>query len=320
MSQIQPLVSVLISNYNYDRYLQQAIDSALSQTYMNLEIIVVDDGSTDDSRQIITSYGDRVMPIFKANGGQASAINAGFAASRGALICLLDADDTWLPTKVEQIVRASQDNPDAAVIYHRVQNVDQTNQPRGKAWPPYKVIRGNIAKQVTHTGGWWPFPPSTGLSFTRSFLTQVMDIPEKEYRICADAYLADLSPFFGSVVGIEQPLSHFRIHGTNNWSHANEAQLRSIQSHELRVNVLNRVLREVCVEAQVSLKDHLPYQRLKHHLGEGENILTLSQLALKNPWESRLTSRLKAVTNLWVEAIQQHLNSSAIRSPQDLPS
>lgn len=305
MSQTQPLVSVLISNYNYDRYLKQAIDSALNQTYPQLEIIVVDDGSTDESRQVIASYGDRVIPIFKANAGQASAFNAGFAASQGGLICLLDADDVWMPTKVEQVVKAAQTYPDAAVIYHRVQNIDQSGYIFGQAWPPYNVIRGNIAKQVMHTGGWWPFPPSTGLSFTRSFLKQVMDIPEEEYRICADTYLADLSPFFGAVVGIDQPLSCFRIHGTNNWSNPVDVQRRSLQSHELRVNVLNHVLRRVPVEAQVSLKDHLPYQRLKHQLGEGESILALSRLVLQNPWELRLTSRLKAIAKLWFEEIQQ---------------
>lgn len=301
--QAQPLVSVLISNYNYDRYLKQAIDSALNQTYANLEVIVVDDGSTDDSRQVIANYGDRVMPILKQNGGQASAFNAGFAVSRGTLLCLLDADDVWQPTKVEQVVKATQADPDAAVIYHRVQNIDQTGHSLGQDWPPYTVIRGNISRQVSHTGGWWPFPPSTGLSFTRSFLAQVMDIPEQEYRICADAYLADLSPFFGNVVGIDQPLSHFRIHGANNWSNPVDVQRRSIQSHELRVSILNRVLHNIGIDVQLSLKDHLPYQRLKHYLGEGESILALSQLALQNPWELRLTSRLKAAAKFWIEAI-----------------
>jgi glycosyltransferase involved in cell wall biosynthesis len=304
MSHAQPLVSVLINNYNYGRYLGEAIDSALNQTYPQLEIIVVDDGSTDNSQQVITSYGDRLIPVFKHNGGQASALNAGFAVSQGAVICLLDADDIWLPTKVEQVVTAVCAYPEASVIYHRVQNMDQMGHALGQPWPPYPVIRGNISKQVSHTGGWWPFPPSTGLSFTRSFLTQVMDIPESEYRLCADTYLADLSPFLGEVIGINQPLSRFRIHDTNHWSHPVEIQRRSLQSHELRVDVLNRVLRQIHAETQVNLREHLPYQRLKHHLGEGENILALSQLAFQNPWELRLTSRLKTVVQLWMEEIR----------------
>lgn len=309
MSLDQPLVSVLINNYNYAQYLGEAIDSALNQTYPNVEIIVVDDGSIDHSRQLIAGYGNQVIPVLKQNGGQASALNAGFATSQGKIVCLLDADDVWKPTKVEQVVLAASSHPNAAVIYHRVQNIDQTGQIQGKPWPPYRTIRGDISKQVMQTGGWWPFPPSTGLSFTRSFLTQVMDIPEKEYRICADTYLADLAPFFGEVVGIDQFLSYFRIHTTNNWSNPTDIQRRSLQSHELRVNVLNRVLQNANIIGKVSLKDHWPYQRMKHKLGEGENLVALSQLAFQNPWELRLTSRLKAVIMLWAEQIQ-HSSSS----------
>lgn len=303
MNQTQPLVSVLINNYNYDRYLATAIDSALNQTYSPIEVIVVDDGSTDDSRQVIAAYGDRIIPIFKANGGQASALNAGFAISQGTIVCLLDADDVWMPTKVEQVVKTANANPYASVIYHPVQNIDQTGQSFGQPWPPYKVIQGNISKQVVHTGGWWPFPPSTGLSFTRTFLKQVMAIPEMEYRICADTYLADLSPFFGDVLGINQPLSNFRIHQTNNWSNPVDMQRRSLQSHELRVSVLNQVLCNIGIDAQVSLSDHWPYQRLKHKLGEGRSLAALSQLAWSNPWERRITSRLKTATMLWFEKI-----------------
>jgi glycosyltransferase involved in cell wall biosynthesis len=299
----QPFVSVLISNYNYGRYLPRAIDSALCQTYQCCEILVIDDGSTDNSRQIIKSYGDRIVPILQSNGGQASAFNAGFAASRGDVICLLDADDVWLPTKVERVVAALKVYPNASVLYHRVQTVDQTEQRRGQPWPPYPVICGSIARQVVDTGGWWPFPPSTGLSFPRSFLTQVMPIPELEYRLCADTYLADLAPFFGEVIGIEAALSLFRIHNTNNWSHPVESQQRSLQFHELRVEVLNRTLQSAGIQAQVSLQQHWPYQRLKHSLGEGRGWLALSQLALYHPWELRLTSRLKLMMNVWIKTI-----------------
>jgi glycosyltransferase involved in cell wall biosynthesis len=70
----QPLVSVIINNYNYGRFLGEAIDSVLNQTYQRTETIVVDDGSTDNSREIIAGYGDRIIPVLKANGGQ----NSGF--------------------------------------------------------------------------------------------------------------------------------------------------------------------------------------------------------------------------------------------------
>ena len=81
-----PLASIIITNYNYEKFLLRAIDSALRQTYPKKEIIVVDDGSTDSSRQIINSYGNKIIPVFKENGGEISASNAGFFASKGEVI------------------------------------------------------------------------------------------------------------------------------------------------------------------------------------------------------------------------------------------
>ena len=82
-ARFDPCVSIIINNYNYGRFLHSAIDSAIKQIYAHTELIVVDDGSTDDSRDIISSYGSKITPVFKPNGGQASALNAGFAVCRG---------------------------------------------------------------------------------------------------------------------------------------------------------------------------------------------------------------------------------------------
>lgn len=96
---IELLVSIVINNYNYDRFLAQVIDGALGQIHSNIEVVVVDDGSTDNSRDVIARYGDRIVSVLKTNGGQASALNAGFAASKGEIICLLDADDLFYMKK-----------------------------------------------------------------------------------------------------------------------------------------------------------------------------------------------------------------------------
>jgi len=94
---LEPFVSIVIDNYNYRQYLGEAINSALDQTYRAVEVIVVDDGSTDQSREVICDYGDRVISIFKDNGGQASAMNIGFARSHGDFVIFLDADDMLFP-------------------------------------------------------------------------------------------------------------------------------------------------------------------------------------------------------------------------------
>src|SRR2546423_2847131 len=98
-------ISIIISSYNYARFLREAIDSALTQTYPYVEVIVVDDGSTDDSPRMIREYGERVRAIIKPNGGQASAWNAGFAASGGDAIIFLDSDDLLLPAAAENAAK-----------------------------------------------------------------------------------------------------------------------------------------------------------------------------------------------------------------------
>ena len=96
-----PLISVVIPNYNYGRYLSQAIDSVLAQSYSNMEIVVVDDGSTDNSEEVLRSYEDRVRWFRQENEGVSTARNFGVEKSHGALIAFLDADDVWLPNKLE---------------------------------------------------------------------------------------------------------------------------------------------------------------------------------------------------------------------------
>src|SRR5438105_2827141 len=105
------LATIVINNYNYARYLPDAIESALAQTHPQTEVIVVDDGSTDHSREIISSYGTRIQAIFQRNKGQAAALNRGFAQARGDVIFALDADDLLNPNTVTQVVAAFCQNP-----------------------------------------------------------------------------------------------------------------------------------------------------------------------------------------------------------------
>lgn len=95
-------VSVIIPNYNYGRFLSQTIDSVLNQSHKNLEVIVIDNGSTDNSRDVLESYGQKIRTVFQENQGQSAARNVGLANAKGSLISLLDADDYWETTKVEK--------------------------------------------------------------------------------------------------------------------------------------------------------------------------------------------------------------------------
>src|SRR3954454_24795212 len=102
-----PLVSIIVSNFNYAAFLRQSVESALVQTHPRTEVIVVDDASTDDSREVIRSFGIRIVPVLQErNGGQAAALNEGFAASHGDLVIFLDADDYLYPTAAARVVSA----------------------------------------------------------------------------------------------------------------------------------------------------------------------------------------------------------------------
>jgi glycosyltransferase involved in cell wall biosynthesis len=130
----RPMVSIVIDNYNYEPFIGNAIESALRQIYPRVEVIVVDDGSTDGSRRVIDRYRDRVVAVEQANGGQAAAVNAGFAASRGDLIMFLDADDELRPQAAERVVRHLR--PGVAKLPFRLDAVDKDGVPLGFTNPP----------------------------------------------------------------------------------------------------------------------------------------------------------------------------------------
>ena len=111
----EPRVSVVLPTFNRGWILEQAVDSVLDQDYANLELIVIDDGSTDGTKRLLSRFGDRITVIRQVNRGVSAARNAGIRASSGELIALLDSDDTWLPGKVTVQVAFFSTHPDALV-------------------------------------------------------------------------------------------------------------------------------------------------------------------------------------------------------------
>jgi glycosyltransferase involved in cell wall biosynthesis len=124
ISMIPLLVSVIIPNYNYAKYLREAIDSVLAQTYRNIEIIVVDDGSKDDSKKILESYGEKITAIFQANQGVSAARNNGVAASKGEYVAFLDADDIWLARKIELQIEKFVNDKTLGLVHVGVEDID----------------------------------------------------------------------------------------------------------------------------------------------------------------------------------------------------
>ena len=120
-----PLISVAIPVYNGDNYLREAIDSVLAQTYTNYEIIVVDDGSTDNTWDIIQSYGSKVRGFKKENGGVSTALNYAITQMKGEWFAWLSHDDLWMPEKLERQVLYINENPDVKLCYSGFELIDK---------------------------------------------------------------------------------------------------------------------------------------------------------------------------------------------------
>ncbi len=276
------LVSVLIPNYNYARFLPDAIDSVLSQTYPCVEIIVVDDGSTDNSREVIASYGARLISVHKANGGQTSALNAAFERSSGDLICLLDADDAFEPAKVDRVVAAARRLPEAHLIHHQMQTVDESGKAMHGPFPA-RVPDGDIRALVARTGGWFPHAVMSGLTFTRAYAEQLFPVPEEQQfvereqlhvlPVFVDTYLVGPAALRAPVAAIQAPLTRYRVHASNisfaiggtQWAKPDMQLLR----YRAEADMLSTVMREKFGESRPPLlDDHLDYQLLRLAAGE----------------------------------------------------
>ncbi len=204
----KPFISIIINNYNYDRFLAEAINSALNQTYPYTEVIVVDDGSTDNSRVIIAEYGDRIILIIQPNGKQASAFNSGFARSKGDIIIFLDSDDYLLPQALTEIANIWK--PNLAKVHYRLNVVNGNGEFLGYSCPQGSspLSSGKVWQTLLEKGG-YVSTPTSGNALNRQVLSKLFPIPD-EYKLTADDYLSFQVPFYGEVAAIEEPLGVYQ--------------------------------------------------------------------------------------------------------------
>jgi glycosyltransferase involved in cell wall biosynthesis len=291
----KPRLSAIINNYNYGRFVGRAVESALEQTCPDIEIIVVDDGSTDDSRQVLAAYADRVRTVFQPNGGQAAAINAGVRASRGEYLCFLDADDWWAPTKLATVAAAFDAHPRAALVYHRLQPV-LSDGSRAMKPIPRTLVSGDLSPLLRRSGGVWPFPLTSGVAVRRSAWDEVGEIPEA-FRICADAWLVGVYPFAGRVSAVPEALGCYRIHENYWYSAANDEATvrRRMANWRLTVEETNRFLATHRPGTRLKLRDHFPYRDAAASLAGAGPIdrLALLRAGLVSPGEPHLLRRVR---------------------------
>jgi len=211
-----PAVSVVVISYNYAEYVGRAIDSVLAQDDPPEEILVVDDGSTDRSAEVIRGYGDRVRAVFKDNGGNASVVNAAVPLTRGDLVMFLDADDTLAPGAVGRVRAAWR--PGAAKVQFRLTLVDAEGRRQGVDPPEHVALpSGDVLADLARYGR-YVTPVTSGNAFSRAALERILPIPEDEFRNTNDGYLNPMLAFCGPVVSIDEELGAYRMHGRNLWA------------------------------------------------------------------------------------------------------
>ena len=236
-----PKVSILINNYNYERYLTEAIESALSQTYANYEVIVVDDGSTDGSRQLLEAYEDRVVSIFQQNGGQASAFNRGFVESSGDYIVFLDADDVLEVNCIEACLLEF--SPEYSRSIYRLSYIDGESQSIEALDRKARDRQMKLRYDVDFATGVFEAvsgTPTSGNFFSRWALERILPIEDTQrFRICADQYLFLRTAAIGPVGLINQFLAKYRLHGSNNFA-SNKLCSKLVNSR--CANVQNKIL------------------------------------------------------------------------------
>lgn len=262
-------VSIIIANYNYARYLNAAVTSVLEQSYQNFEIVIVDDGSTDNSREVIENiqkqHPDRVRTIFQANQGQGGAFNTGFAVSSGEIIAFLDADDVWKPNKLERIVREFSDSKVVGVM-HQLENIDADGN-QLETSPPL-ALPNNLAELIIKTGNAWFFPPTSALSYRRHVLSQVFPVDAVKWRTCVDGCIIYCTSFLGEIKTLPDFLGGYRIHGANNHittQNSSVNQARDLAGIEMTNGYINQFLEKINDPRRVSLGNNLQYQRTKYY-------------------------------------------------------
>ncbi len=252
------LVSVIVCNYNYDRYLAEAIKSVLSQSYKDLQVVVVDDGSTDNSRQILESIEDsRLQAIYQNNSGQAAAFNSAYKECVGEYVAFLDSDDYWFERKLEFSIPAFEPG-NVSLVQHNLEIVGPDSQPIGGIHPNIEAGRKSIREtyfKENHTGF---FSATSGMICRKADLDEIFPIDEA-WKICADVAFSRPLPIFGEVVTLEDILGAYRVHGDNQWMNTQE-QKRWLENQRNYVNYTNEWL------ARYKFQDRIDFEKSDQYL------------------------------------------------------
>jgi glycosyltransferase involved in cell wall biosynthesis len=251
-----PFVTVLIDTYNHELFIKDAINSVLSQDFPSseTEIIVVDDGSTDATPEIVREFEPRVRLLRKANGGQASAFNVGIPGARGTIIAFLDGDDWWAPGKLTAVCQVFASEPGVGLVGHGLTEVYADGRQRTEV--PRELTRFRIkstedAKAFRMRRG---FLGTSRMAYRRELLERIGPVPET-VKFEADEYFFTLAGLFADVMILRDSFTFYRLHDKNLFQLAGggaQAIRRKQQILEALAQALEAKLKQCGVPTEVA--------------------------------------------------------------------
>lgn len=242
----KPYVSVLIDTYNHERFIERAITSVLEQDMPmdGVEILVVDDGSTDRTPELVRRFEPRVRLIRKPNGGQASAFNTGIPECRGEIVAFLDGDDWWMPQKLRRVVEAMERDPEAGIIGNGITEVFENGDEHSE------VLHDTLRFRIDSLQGARIFRRrksqlgTSRMTVRAEILRMILPVPES-IIIEADEYIFTLAAAFSVVSILGEPLTFYRIHTGNLFQLSGfkkESMLRKQKSIEILAQAISERL------------------------------------------------------------------------------
>ena len=265
-----PAVSVLIDTFNHERFIEEAVVSVLEQDFPagEMEILVVDDGSTDRTPEILRKFAPRVRVLRKTNGGQASAFNAGIPEVRGEIVAFLDGDDWWTRDKLSRVMQAMADEPDVGIVGHGINVIQRDGREQ------QEILREGFRFQADSVEGSKlfcvrrSFMGTSRMTLRASLLAKIGRVPEV-IRIEADEYLFTLAAVLSPVRILAEALTYYRLHNANLYQmseiditrakgkHAAIAALAESLAAELKVREITPQVRRVLTDVVSAEADQL---------------------------------------------------------------
>jgi glycosyltransferase involved in cell wall biosynthesis len=205
------MFSVIIPNYNYAEFVGAAIESVLAQSFRGFELIVVDDGSTDGSREVISTYGEQLKALYLENSGAARACLRAISQARGRYICILDSDDEMMTNALETVALHLRSSP--AKVQFPLIPIDGRGNPIGAQFPQFRLPypRERMLEEIRRNG-YYTTSPTSGNVFRADVFQLIGDI---DYERWIDGISYLICPFLGEVITIPKALAKYRVHGRN---------------------------------------------------------------------------------------------------------